>query len=43
MLLEFVEGLEDLSPAALCDQVLQWRLGAAGREDDICLLAVRVQ
>lgn len=43
LLLEFVEGLQDLSPAALCDQVLQWRLGTAGREDDICLLAVRVQ
>lgn len=43
LLLEFVEGLDDLSPASLCDQVLQWRLGVAGHEDDICLLAVRVR
>jgi serine phosphatase RsbU (regulator of sigma subunit) len=38
----FVESLEDLSPEVLCEQILQWRLGTAGREDDICVLAVRV-
>jgi serine phosphatase RsbU (regulator of sigma subunit) len=39
---EFVEGLKDLSPEVLCKQILEWRLGTAGREDDICVLAVRV-
>ena len=38
----FVEQLEDLTPQALCDAVLKWRLGAATREDDMCLLAVRL-
>jgi hypothetical protein len=38
----FVEGLDDLSPQAVCDQVLQWRLHAARREDDLCLLAARL-
>jgi serine phosphatase RsbU (regulator of sigma subunit) len=38
----FVEGLPDLSPQALCDRVLEWRLGAARREDDMCLLAARL-
>ncbi|MEX0790572.1 MAG: PP2C family protein-serine/threonine phosphatase [Actinomycetota bacterium] len=38
----FVESLEDLSPEILCRQILDWRLGVAGREDDICVLAVRV-
>lgn len=39
----FVENLKDLSPEVLCKQILEWRLGTAGREDDICVLAVRVQ
>ncbi|MDQ1395763.1 MAG: hypothetical protein QOG64_1022 [Acidimicrobiaceae bacterium] len=38
----FVEGLGDLSPQVLCDEVLQWRLAAGRREDDMCLLAVRL-
>jgi serine phosphatase RsbU (regulator of sigma subunit) len=38
----FAEGLPDLSPQALCDRVLEWRLGAARREDDMCLLAARL-
>ena len=38
----FVESLPDLSPQALCDRVLEWRLGAARREDDMCLLAARL-
>jgi serine phosphatase RsbU (regulator of sigma subunit) len=38
----FVESLVDLSPEILCKQILDWRLGVAGREDDICVLAVRV-
>lgn len=37
---DFVETLDDLSPRALCDSVLRWRLGYGRREDDICLLAV---
>jgi serine phosphatase RsbU (regulator of sigma subunit) len=38
----FVESVPDLSPQALCDRVLEWRLGAARREDDMCLLAARL-
>jgi serine phosphatase RsbU (regulator of sigma subunit) len=38
----FVDGLDDLAPQAVCDQVLEWRLGVARREDDLCLLAVRL-
>jgi serine phosphatase RsbU (regulator of sigma subunit) len=38
----FVEGLSDLAPQAVCDQVLEWRLAAPRREDDLCLLAVRL-
>jgi serine phosphatase RsbU (regulator of sigma subunit) len=38
----FVGGLPDLSPQALCDRVLEWRLKAARREDDMCLLAARL-
>jgi serine phosphatase RsbU (regulator of sigma subunit) len=41
-LLGFVEGLPDLSPQAVCDRVLEWRLGAARQEDDMCLLAARL-
>lgn len=40
---EFVTGLTDLSPQAVCDEVLGWRLSAASREDDICVLAVRLR
>lgn len=39
---EFVESLDDLSPEPLCSQILDWRLKTASREDDICVLAVRV-
>ncbi|HEU4869206.1 MAG TPA: GAF domain-containing SpoIIE family protein phosphatase [Actinomycetota bacterium] len=39
---EFVESLDDLSPETLCSQILDWRLKTASREDDICVLAVRV-
>ena len=38
----FVESLEDLTPELVCKQILEWRLGVAGREDDICVLAVTV-
>jgi serine phosphatase RsbU (regulator of sigma subunit) len=37
----YVETLTDLSPQAVCDAVLSWRL-AYRREDDICVLAVRL-
>jgi serine phosphatase RsbU (regulator of sigma subunit) len=40
---EFVEGLEDLSPHAICDQVLQWRRTQGRLEDDVCLLAARLK
>jgi serine phosphatase RsbU (regulator of sigma subunit) len=39
----FVEGLDDLSPAAICDQVLQWRRTQGRLEDDVCLLAARLK
>jgi serine phosphatase RsbU (regulator of sigma subunit) len=42
-LLSFVAQLEDLSPQAVCDDVLQWRLRSARLDDDMCLLAVRSQ
>lgn len=38
----FVEGIGDLAPQAVCDAVLAWRIAAAVREDDVCLLAVRL-
>ncbi len=41
-LLMLVEGLPNLSPQALCDDVIEWRLKSARREDDICLLAARL-
>lgn len=41
-LLAFVKGLGDLAPQTLCDAVLDWRLGYGNREDDICMLAVRL-
>ncbi|HEX2052451.1 MAG TPA: GAF domain-containing SpoIIE family protein phosphatase [Actinomycetota bacterium] len=40
---DFVAELEDLSPQAVCDEVLGWRLSTAAREDDICVLAVRIR
>jgi serine phosphatase RsbU (regulator of sigma subunit) len=39
----FVEGLEDLSPQAICDQVPQWRRTQGRLEDDVCLLAARLK
>jgi serine phosphatase RsbU (regulator of sigma subunit) len=39
----FVEELEDLSPRAICDQVLQWRRAQGRLEDDVCLLAARLK
>jgi serine phosphatase RsbU (regulator of sigma subunit) len=42
-LLEFVEGLDDLSPQAICDQVLHWRRAQGRIEDDVCLLAARLR
>jgi serine phosphatase RsbU (regulator of sigma subunit) len=39
---QFVASLPDLTPQALCDRVLEWRLKAARREDDMCLLAARL-
>lgn len=39
----FVESLTDLTPEVVCRQVLEWRLSVAGREDDICILAVGVR
>jgi serine phosphatase RsbU (regulator of sigma subunit) len=40
---DFVEDLQDLSPGALCDQVLKWRLQAERLEDDVCVLAARLR
>ncbi len=42
-LLSFVEQLRDLSPQAICDAVLQWRMASSPLDDDMCLLAVRSQ
>jgi serine phosphatase RsbU (regulator of sigma subunit) len=39
----FVESLEDLSPLAVCDQVLQRRRTQGRLEDDVCLLAARLK
>lgn len=38
----FVEGLTDLSPQSVCDAVVEWRLERGPREDDLCVLAVRL-
>lgn len=38
----FAEGLSDLAPQAVCDDVLRWRLQRSQREDDICLVAARM-
>jgi serine phosphatase RsbU (regulator of sigma subunit) len=37
-----VDSLNDLAPRSVCDVVLGWRLDRGPREDDICLLAVRL-
>jgi serine phosphatase RsbU (regulator of sigma subunit) len=39
----FVDGLSDLSPQGVCDQVLEWRRAQGRLEDDICLLAARLK
>ena len=39
----FVQNLSDMTPQVLCDEVLDWRLRFASREDDICVLAVRIR
>jgi serine phosphatase RsbU (regulator of sigma subunit) len=41
-LLSFVEGLQDLSPQQISDEVLEWRGTAVHQEDDMCLLAARL-
>ena len=38
----FVESLDDLAPRVVCDAVLTWRDERGPREDDVCVLAVRV-
>ncbi|MGH9087294.1 MAG: PP2C family protein-serine/threonine phosphatase [Acidimicrobiales bacterium] len=38
----FAESLDDLAPQAVCDAVVTWRAGGSVRDDDICLLAIRV-
>jgi serine phosphatase RsbU (regulator of sigma subunit) len=42
-LLAFVETLDDLSPQATCEQVLEWRLRSGLLEDDVCVLAARLR
>jgi serine phosphatase RsbU (regulator of sigma subunit) len=42
-LLDFVEGLDEQSPQAICDQVLDWRRTQGRIEDDVCLLAARLR
>ncbi len=41
-LLGLVEGLEDLSPQAVCDGIVEWRRGLGPRADDVCLVAARL-
>jgi PAS domain S-box-containing protein len=41
-LLDFATGLLDLSPQSVCNDILNWRLERGQREDDICVLAVRL-
>ncbi|MGH8979576.1 MAG: PP2C family protein-serine/threonine phosphatase [Acidimicrobiales bacterium] len=41
-LLGFVQSLDDLSPAAVCKAVIQWRRERTVHEDDVCVLAVRI-
>lgn len=41
-LLHFTEQLTDLSPTAVCQHILDWRLEYGRLVDDTCLLAVRL-
>ncbi len=41
-LLAFAKGRPDLSPQAVCDEVLLWRLMQGTRGDDVCVLAARI-
>jgi serine phosphatase RsbU (regulator of sigma subunit) len=41
-LLRFVEGLGDLAPNSLCQAVVRWRSERIERDDDMCVMAVRV-
>lgn len=41
-LLRFTETLTDLSPAVVCDAILNWRLEQGRLTDDTCVLAVRL-
>lgn len=41
-LARFVEKVSDQSPRALCESVTAWRLDDGHRDDDICVLAVRL-
>jgi serine phosphatase RsbU (regulator of sigma subunit) len=38
----YVETARDLSPAGLCDELVRWRLEEGPCDDDICILAVRL-
>jgi len=38
----YVETVLDLAPAALCDDLVRWRLEEGPCDDDICILAVRL-
>ncbi|HVM64439.1 MAG TPA: PP2C family protein-serine/threonine phosphatase [Acidimicrobiales bacterium] len=41
-LLRFVEGLDELSPRALCERVVEWRRGIGARVDDTSIIAARL-
>ena len=38
----FAEGLPDLSPQAVCDEIVGWRLARSRRDDDVCVIAARM-
>ena len=38
----FAEGLSDLSPQAVCDEIVGWRLVRSRRDDDVCVIAARM-
>lgn len=38
----FAETLTDLSPQAVCDEILRWRLKSQRRDDDVCVVAARM-
>ncbi len=42
-LLSFVKSLDDLAPKSVCDAVLRWRKEETALEDDVCILAVRIE